>query len=152
MTADATVTHTVEAIENLISRLDERKTDFGADTTARVRSAFEGLDLHPRIAAVSADLYRNGHYRNAVLDASVALVNFVKEKSRRHDLDGAKLMTTVFSKNNPILAFNGLSDQTDEDEQEGMMHLFVGAVGVHRPDQPAGEAGGQGQPQGTVIF
>ena len=37
-------------------------------------------------------------------------------------------MRTVFSRNNPILAFNDLSDQTDQDEQEGMMHLFEGAV------------------------
>jgi uncharacterized protein (TIGR02391 family) len=77
---------------------------------------------------VSAELYREGHYRNAVLDAAVALVNFVKEKSRRHELDGVPLMTTVFSKNKPVLAFNDLKDKTDEDEQEGIMHLFMGAV------------------------
>jgi uncharacterized protein (TIGR02391 family) len=52
----------------------------------------------------------------------------VKEKSRRHDLDGASLMRTVFSANSPLLCFNDLSDQTDKDEQEGMMHLFEGAV------------------------
>jgi uncharacterized protein (TIGR02391 family) len=121
-------------LRNLIRSLEERKADFGADTTSRVRSAFEGLDLHPRIASVCADLYRGGHYRNAVLDASVALVNYVKEKSRKHDLDGSGLMTTVFSKNNPILAFNDLRDKTDEDEQEGMMHLFLGAVlGLRNP-------------------
>ncbi len=121
------VTHTIEALENLIRRLDERKADFAADKGAQVRAAFDGLDLHPRIA-VCADLYRDGHYRPAVLEASIALVNLVKEKSRRHDLDGAGLMTTVFSKNKPILAFNDLTDQTDADEQEGMMHLFAGAV------------------------
>jgi uncharacterized protein (TIGR02391 family) len=124
----AGVAHTIEAVENLIRRLEERKADFGADTVSRVRDAFEGLDLHPRIAAVCVDLFRNGHYRNAVLDASLALVNYVKEKSRRPDLDGAALMTTVFSKNNPILAFNDRKDKADEDEQEGIMHLFVGAV------------------------
>ena len=122
------VKHTAEAIKNLIVRLEERKADFAADSTSRVRAAFEGLDLHPRIAAVCVDLYRNGHYRNAVLDASVALVNYVKEKSRKHELDGSGLMTNVFSKNNPVLAFNDRRDKTDEDEQEGMMHLFVGAV------------------------
>ena len=37
-------------------------------------------------------------------------------------------MRTVFSRNNPILAFNDLNDQTDQDEQEGLMHLFEGAV------------------------
>lgn len=55
-------------------------------------------------------------------------MNIVKEKSRRHDLDGAPLMRAVFSKNAPVLAFNNLKDQTEQDEQEGMMHLFEGAV------------------------
>lgn len=69
-----------------------------------------------------------------MLDASVALVNFVKEKSRKHDLEGAPLMTTVFSKNRPVLSFNDLTDKSDEDEQEGMMHLFMGAVlGLRNP-------------------
>jgi uncharacterized protein (TIGR02391 family) len=122
------IPHTVGALENLLRRLEEKKADFGPDTAGRVRAAFEELDLHPRIAAVCVNLYRNGHYRNAVLDASVALVHFVKEKASRHDLDGAGLMTTVFSKNHPVLAFNDLTDKTDEDEQEGMMHLFLGAV------------------------
>jgi uncharacterized protein (TIGR02391 family) len=119
---------TVTMLEGLIRRLDEKREDLAGDKTARVRASFAGLDLHPRIAAVSADLYRGGHYRNAVLDASVALVNFVKEKSRRHDLDGSPLMTTVFSRNKPVLAFNDLKDKSEEDEQEGMMHLFMGAV------------------------
>lgn len=34
----------------------------------------------------------------------------------------------MFSKNQPILAFNDRRDRTEEDEQEGMMHLFLGAV------------------------
>ena len=28
----------------------------------------------------------------------------------------------------PVLACNALADPTDKDEQEGMMHLFMGAV------------------------
>jgi uncharacterized protein (TIGR02391 family) len=119
---------TVAMLEGLIRRLEEKREDVSGDTTARARSSFEGLELHPRIASVCVDLYRDGHYRNAVADAAVALVNYVKEKSRRHDLDGSGLMTTVFSKNKPVLALNDLRDRTDEDQQEGMMHLFVGAV------------------------
>ena len=43
-------------------------------------------------------------------------------------------MRTVFSKNAPILAFNDLSDQSDFDEQEGMMHLYEGvALGIRNP-------------------
>ncbi len=122
------IPQTFTMLEGLIGRLEERRAEMGQDTATRMWAAFEGLELHPRIAAVTDELYRNGHYRNAVLDAAVALVNFVKEKSCRHDLDGAPLMRTVFSRNNPILAFNDLRDQSDLDEQEGMMHLFEGAV------------------------
>lgn len=86
------------------------------------------LPLHPRIAEVSLGLYADGHYDDAVLDASKALINLVKEKSRRDDIDGVGLMTEVFSKDNPILAFNELSSRSDKDEQQGMMHLFQGAV------------------------
>lgn len=122
------IPQTITMLKGLIDRLEEKRAEMGQDTSARVQSAFEGLDLHPRIAAVCSELYRNGHYRNAVLDASLALVNLVKEKSRRHDVDGATLMRTVFSVNAPILAVNDLTDQTDRDEQEGIMHLFEGAV------------------------
>src|SRR5712692_566382 len=45
--------HTVLMLESLIKRLEEKREDLGVDKTARVRTAFEGLDLHPRIAEVS---------------------------------------------------------------------------------------------------
>lgn len=115
-------------LEGLILRLKERLQDLTHDARARTKSAFENMDLHPRIGDVCADLYRDGHYKQAVLEASIALVNYVKEKSRQHSLDGSGLMTTIFSINRPVLAFNELKDQTDKDEQEGLMHLFVGAV------------------------
>ena len=45
-------------------------------------------------------------------------------------MDGADLMRTVFSPKKPILSF----EVTDESEQEGMMHLFEGAVlGIRNP-------------------
>jgi uncharacterized protein (TIGR02391 family) len=120
--------HTGVMLKAMIDRLDESRSDLHSDAAVLTRSTFDGLDLHPRIAAVCVDLYRDRHYRQAVLDASIALVNHVKEKSRRHDIDGATLMSTVFSANDPILAFNALLDSTDKDEQQGMMHLFMGAV------------------------
>jgi uncharacterized protein (TIGR02391 family) len=67
----------------------------------------------------------------------------VKERSGQYDLDGAALMRTVFSKNNPILVFSDLADQTDLDQQEGLMHLFEGAVlSIRNP-------GGHAFPEGT---
>jgi uncharacterized protein (TIGR02391 family) len=60
----------------------------------------------------------DSHHWEAVFAAAKALINFVKERSGRHDLDGARLVRTALSKNNPLLAFNGLSDQTEQDEQK----------------------------------
>ena len=90
--------------------------------------SLESLNLHPRILEVSKELFADGHHWPAVFEASKALMNYIQERSGRMDLDGANLARTVFSKNNPILAFNDLDTQTDQDEQEGMMHLFTGAV------------------------
>jgi uncharacterized protein (TIGR02391 family) len=115
-------------LENFIANLEEQRVELVVDPTNRVRTAFADLDLHPRIRDAAEELYRDSHYRNAILDAALALMNLVKEKSRRHGLDGVALMRTVFSKNAPVLAFNDLADQSDLDEQEGLMHLFEGAM------------------------
>ena len=135
---------TITMLEGLVRGLEEKRAEHGEDPGSSIRTAFRGLDLHPRIASVAADLFQDGHYRNAVLDASLALVNFVKEKSRKQDLDGTGLMLTVFSPKNPILAFNPLADQSDLDEQAGLMHMFEGMVLALRnprahdivPDEP----------------
>jgi hypothetical protein len=51
---------------------------------------------------------------------------------------------TVFSRKDPVLAFNDMADQTDADEQEGMMHLFEGVVlGIRNP-------GGHAFPEGPA--
>jgi uncharacterized protein (TIGR02391 family) len=124
----AGIPQTVKMLEGRTTWLEEKRKDLEIIPGKKKYLAFEDMDLHPRIAAVASDLFRNGHYPNAVFDAAKALVNYVKEKSGRHDLDGAPLMRAVFSKNDPILAFNDLKDQSDLDEQEGMMHLYEGAV------------------------
>ena len=122
------ISQTMKKLQGLIIWLEEKRKDLEIIPEKKKYIAFEDMDLHPRIAAVASDLFRDGHYPNAVFDAAKALVNYVKERSGRHDLDGAPLMRTVFSKNDPILAFNDLKDQSDLDEQEGMMHLYEGAV------------------------
>jgi uncharacterized protein (TIGR02391 family) len=119
---------TITMLEGFIQQLKEKRSEIGDDPKVRAKTVFDQMELHSRIANVCTELYHDGHYRQAVLDGSIALENYVREKSRRHDLTGANLMRTVFSAKDPILAFNHLYDQTDKDEQEGMMHLFEGAV------------------------
>lgn len=134
---------TIGILKGLIGRLQEKRGDMGgAGAVAAPATYFDRLNLHPRIQDVSRDLFVDGYHWEAVFAASKALVNYIKERSGRHDLDGASLARTVFSRNDPVLVFNDLSDQTDLDEQEGMMHLFEGAIlGIRNP-------GGHSFPEG----
>jgi uncharacterized protein (TIGR02391 family) len=136
-------TQTRGILKGLVARLQEKREELEEQDDSGPQTYFSRLNLHPRIADVVNELYRDGYHWEAVFAGAKALVNYVKEKSGRHDLDGAPLMRTVFSKNGPLLAFNKLGDQTELDEQEGMMHLFEGAVlGIRNP-------GGHSFPEGS---
>ena len=129
----------VAVCSELIQRLQRKMRT----AQSREESTSHAEGWHPKIANAAADLLANGHPWEAVFAAGKALVLHVKERSGRHDLDGVPLMRTVFSKNNPILCFNALANATDSDEQEGMMHLFEGAVMALR------NPGGHAFPTGT---
>lgn len=132
----------IGVLNGLVQRLLEKLDELTATDVSAPGPVIRLLNLHPRIADVAVELFEDAYHWEAVFAASKALVNYVKERSSQHQLDGASLMRTVFSKNNPILAFNDLQDQTEQDEQEGMMHLFEGVVlGIRNP-------GGHAFPEG----
>jgi uncharacterized protein (TIGR02391 family) len=123
----------ISRISALIDLLSERLDDSGQPRLAGVLKAYEGLSLHPEIDRAAGDLYRNGHYPNAIEDAVKALNGIVRLRSGI-DLDGMTLMERAFSPGNPVLKFNELVDQSDRDEQKGFMMLFSGAVsGLRNP-------------------
>jgi len=130
----AGIPQTIKILKGLVVWLEEKRHDLVSSPVAKRIATFEDLNIHSRIAGVSHDLYSDGHYGSAVFDASKALINYVKERSGCYKLDGAPLMRKVFSRTNPILAFNTITDQSDLDEQEGMLHLYEGAVlGIRNP-------------------
>lgn len=83
--------------------------------------AIDTIRLHPRVKAVSAQLFKDKHYRQAILQACLALNEAVQQRSGRSDLDGVSLMSHVFSPKTPILRF-----PRHPDEQQGYMWLFSG--------------------------
>jgi len=137
-------------LQGLIDRLKEKREELTDGTIPKPQGYFQQINLHSRIADVANDLLLDGHYWEAVFNASKALVNYIKERSGKHDLDGAPLVRTVFSRNNPILAFNDLSDQTDQDEQEGMMHLYEGTILAIR--NPGGHTFPEGPAQRALEY
>jgi uncharacterized protein (TIGR02391 family) len=122
-----------QAIASLQEKLAEIEEPPADNPNAEALRAYEGLDLHPAIVHAASDLYRDGHYANAIEDSVKALNNLVRLRSG-HDADGTTLMETVFSPKKPILRFNGLNDESDFNEQKGFMMMFSGAVaGLRNP-------------------
>jgi uncharacterized protein (TIGR02391 family) len=106
----------------------------GCMVTNHGETMVECSDLHPKIKEASEVLFRDTHFSSCVLEAYKALESHVKQKSGREDLSGKSLMSEVFSPRDPVLALNALRSESDRDEQEGFMLLFMGAmVGVRNP-------------------
>jgi uncharacterized protein (TIGR02391 family) len=124
----------ISVLEAIKSHFVETLEDAGHIGSIKPIKAYEGLELHPVIARASSNLYKDGHYANAVEDAVKALNGLVRLNSGVDDKDGVQLMESVFSVKNPILKINQLVDQSDLDEQKGFMYLFSGAVsGLRNP-------------------
>jgi uncharacterized protein (TIGR02391 family) len=85
--------------------------------------------FHPEIERVSGDLFRDGHYKQAALEAYIRVIEDVKVRSGLA-LDGDNLMNQVFGCTNrtPVLRFNSLSTDAERDEQNGFMFVFKGIV------------------------
>ncbi len=112
----------------------EELQDAGRSVGGKTLKAYEGLELHPAIERAAGNLFRDGHYANAVEDAVKALNALVRLNSGVDDKDGTALMETVFSPKSPVLRFSALADQSDIDEQKGFMMMFSGAVaGLRNP-------------------
>jgi uncharacterized protein (TIGR02391 family) len=87
--------------------------------------------FHSEIERVSGELYRSGHYKSAALEAYIRVIEQVRVVSKIRD-DGDSLMNKAFAcdKQTPVIQFNGLSNDSERDEQRGFLFLFKGIVGL----------------------
>jgi uncharacterized protein (TIGR02391 family) len=121
-------------LESIKKGFLEELRDAGHTATGKTLKAYEGLELHPAIERAAGQLFKDGHYANAIEDAVKALNALVRLNSGIEDKDGTALMEYVFSPKNPVLKFNDLADSFDLDEQKGFMMMFSGAVaGLRNP-------------------
>ena len=110
----------------------EKKTQQKYSTEVLVQ-LFDSMQFHPEIAKASRKLFKDGHYTDAIFRAFTVVNNFVKAKTGL-DIDGKALMSRVFRVENPLIKLNELKTQSEKDEQEGFMFLFMGAmVGIRNP-------------------
>lgn len=96
------------------------------------RAGFEHL-LHPIVAAASLRHYHEGDYRNAVLDAMLALSDLIRQRTGLK-ADGKALATEAFSLARPKLIFSELDTESGQNDQKGFMEMIAGAyTGIRNP-------------------
>jgi len=93
---------------------------------------FERL-LHPIVQNASMRHYIEGDYRNAVLDAMLALSDLIRQRTGIQ-ADGKALATEAFSLNRPKLIFSELLTESGQNDQKGFMEMIAGAyTGIRNP-------------------
>ncbi len=107
-------------------------------------------NLHPEIVDASGDLFADGHYAPAILEAFKRVELRVRSQSGMAG-SGQELMSRAFSGDPPAIDVRVEAGQSGEDEQEGFRFLFMGAVrGIRNPK--AHEAISQIDPQRTLEY
>jgi uncharacterized protein (TIGR02391 family) len=93
--------------------------------------------IHPLVTKLSRDKFEKGFYADAVETALKEINNIVKKHYKSLsgiELDGAQLMHTVFSVNNPVFQFDDVTTETGRNIQQGYMQIFAGAmIGIRNP-------------------
>jgi uncharacterized protein (TIGR02391 family) len=95
------------------------------------RTAPDQYVFHSEIERVSGQLYRDGHYKQAALEAYIRVIEQVRTVSGIAD-DGDSLMNKAFSyeRQTPVIQFNSLTTDAERNEQRGFMFIFKGIVGL----------------------
>jgi uncharacterized protein (TIGR02391 family) len=93
---------------------------------------FEYL-LHPVVAGSCYDLYRNGHYRDAVLNSVIATFDHIRQLTGLEE-DGDALVGKAFSLTNPFIVLSELRTESGQSDQKGFMQIFKGMFqGIRNP-------------------
>ena len=112
-------------VQYLLPMLGERK---------KANELYDELITHPRIRYASETLFKQGKYRNAILDAYIAIEEMVREKSRDRRSYGVNLMCKVFNEKKPILKWRSVNEEVEKNELKGYKNIIVGALqGIRNP-------------------
>lgn len=120
-------------IEDIVPSIEDSIDDhFGRQPAGDIRT--EVLDLmHPVIIASSYQQFRTGLYRDAVLNAILAVSDLIRRRTGL-DLDGAHLAARAFAIDKPLLSVAALDTESGQNDQKGFIQLLQGAyLGIRNP-------------------
>lgn len=93
--------------------------------------------LHPRIVTIARPRFDSGFYSDSVEAAFKEINAIVKTHLKQEaniELDGAKLMSRAFSRDNPVFTLADTSTISGKNVQQGYMNLFLGStIGIRNP-------------------
>jgi uncharacterized protein (TIGR02391 family) len=93
--------------------------------------------IHSAIATAARSRFESNHYADAVEAALKEVNSRVKAKVKDatgREIDGAALMTTAFSLQNPKIELDDLATASGRDIQQGYIQIFAGAMtGIRNP-------------------
>jgi len=95
---------------------------------------FEARNIHPDLPAKVRKLFDDGHWEQSVFEAFKFIEKEVKRISSIRGKTGYPLMMDAFNENNPKVQLNGLTTESETDEQMGFKFIFAGAAtGIRNP-------------------
>ncbi len=115
-------------VDEIGSNLERRRAFPAKRAAVRPSGSYS---YHPEIQRVSGQLFKEGNFRQAVLDAFIQVIHTVRAKTGLPN-DGDDLMNRAFSPDGriPPVRFNTFQSQGEKDEQRGIWLLFKGIVGL----------------------
>ncbi len=86
--------------------------------------------MHKEVAKIAKDRIKTREYKGIILDVCISLNKYIQKKADIAGLDGATLMETALSPDNPkiILSDEKAGEKKFKEEQKGFMFLFSGAM------------------------
>ena len=97
-----------------------------------IHKELERRNAHPEVLKYSnTELFQKNNF-HAILEASKSIPDRLR-KMTSLKTDGASLISkSLFPKENPLIAINAGTDETDHSEQGGFGNLIIGLLGMYR--------------------
>lgn len=88
----------------------------------------ERLDLHDSLTDDCFEMFRDGHFNEAIRKALERFEKRIQTVINDHSTIGKSLMGKAFNRDAPLIPINVGKTGNDLSEQEGFMHLTMGAM------------------------
>jgi len=120
----------VQALEEALS--NPRSKTVSTKAAQDVNGSLDSL-LHPIIREHAYPQYLDGHWRDAVLNAFIAVFDLIRNRTGL-DLDGDALVTRAFSLQRPMLMLSDLRTESGRNDQAGFLQIYQGVYkGIRNP-------------------